>query len=146
MINKIIDSVTNLLSKAAANIRMSILLGCLLLALVYLSVQYFTYTGANEKKCQAFIKPYVSQNLAQAKQINDLVSLIIEARKVIEPVMVSMPTSSISETSSFMFASNDTTPKQRYQMNAKKVVSKIDSILWKIKMDSINQISSPKKQ
>lgn len=147
MINKIIDSVTNLLSRAAANVRMSILLGCLLLSLVYLSVQYFSYTGANEKKCEAFVKPYISQNEAQAKQINDLVSVIIEARKVIAPV-VSMPTSYVSErSSSFIFARFDTTPKQRYQMSAKKVVSKIDSILWKMKTDSVKQIIfSPKNK
>ena len=140
MISKIIDSISNLLSKAANNKRMSILLGCLLLALVYLSVQYFSYTGASEKKCEAFIKPYISQNEQQAKQINDLVSVLIEAKKVIEPVTVSMPVSGISERSvNFSFASLDTTPKQRYQMTAKKVVSKIDSLLMKMKQDSVKQ-------
>lgn len=143
MINKIIDSITNLLSKSATNIWMGVLLVVFLLSSVYLGVQYFTSTSASEEKCEPFIKPYISQNQAQAKQINDLVAVIIEAKKVIEPITT---TSFIPIRSSFMFASYDTTPKQRYQISAKKVVDKIDSILIKMKMDSIKKANSSSKK
>jgi len=100
---------------------------------------YLKYRPSKPESDCAFIK----------QQNKELLAFILEARRQVKDL--AQPTSYIYRSDEFIFASYDTVPKsipQQQQMQQKKAIvllSKFDSVLLKVRQDSIRRAAQQKQ-
>lgn len=115
----------NILNWIKGNVILSfVLIGCI----TFSATQIFKAKAkANCEDCT----PFKQQN-------KELISALIDIKKDLQ---ASITTSYQLQPELIMFASLDTTRPQQQQAQVRKVLNKIDSILYRVKQDSIKQKS-----